>query len=77
MPKVVLFETISRVFIRDHPDGFQVYFENVQRVFTHENTDGFVCNCGKVNCVYSGFNIANRMNVHMQGPSQNCDLANA
>ena len=77
MPKVILFEMTSRVFIRDHPDGFKVYFEDIPRVFTHGNTKGFVCNCGKINCVHSGFDIANRMNVHLQGPPESCDLANS
>ena len=50
MPKVILFEMTSRVFVRDHPDGFKVYFEDIPRVFTHGNTKGFICNCGKINC---------------------------
>ena len=77
MPKVILFELTSRVFVRDHPDGFKVYFEDIPRVFTHGSTKAFKCSCEKKNCIHMGFDIANLTKIHLQGVPESCDLANS
>ena len=77
MPKVILFELTSRVFVFDSQDGFKVYFEDIPCVFTHNSTKAFKCSCEKKNCIHMGFDIANLTKIHLQGIPESCDLANS
>ena len=77
MPKVILFEQTSRIFVFDSKDGFKVYFEETPRVFTHNSTKGFKCSCDNKDCIHMGYDIANITKLHLQGIPESCDLANS
>ena len=76
MPKVILFEDTSRVFVHDSKECFKVFFEDPYRVFMHTSTEGFKCSCDKKvkNCICMGCNIVIRTKIHLQG-LQDCDLS--
>ena len=77
MPKVILFEDTSQVFVYDSKDGFKVYFEETPRVFIHNSTKGFKCSCDNKNCICTSYDIVNMTKLHLQGFEQDCDLANS
>ena len=77
MPKVILFEQTSRVFVYDSKDVFKVYFEETPRVFIHNSTKGFKCSCDNKNCICMSYDIVNMTKLHLQGFEQDCDLANS